>query len=1254
LIGLVLLYYFARKYHGISTQISSNHYYWTYGPTTILMVVVALWRQVDYTCRRITPWEELDNQQIKTQKSLLLDYVSPFLLNSLLRAIRYQHWSVVLSLVGFMLLKLITIFSTGLLVLSSTLMSDQGIQLQTSSIISAEYYCNYSSITCNYSSPSIDAYMEFLGILNDRLPYPSGTTSTSVFESIDLSKSIPEGAIITSTVPGFYPVFDCQVATVHDNAGFPTRDNFTFYGSTVSANPFNVSIGDQTWRVDGTGLLYCNPAVTTCSPRSVSTFDLSDIWAYPAQVPWLLAVTDVRYNQTVSRTLNESQLPENEIGTINITEWSARLEQVTAVLCTMNYSIEDTKLRIDTAQRGSDHFMVAEGPLSHSGAHLGRYTDRDLSSDYVELLMEVIPSAFPETSEYGPNIFDLISNLHAVEDSSSYLKPEVLMNVSARTFSMLAAQIASGSLRTSGKRNVTGSMEYFEDRLHVKSLSFWVMAIGLVVMLGITLSILKVGPRASLTQDPSSLASWACILASQSDLNQRLLNTGSMSNKALISKLSSLMSERAGDAYEHLRNPLGASLSDEDDPKELKRRQNITSHGRWQPLAAYTAFKVFSLVALCATITILAVLQRVSDIHNGIANVESSSTVAHSLSTYIPAAFMLLLATLCSSAYFAIILMSPYHYLSNQDANTQRTVLLDIGGTSSIAVIYKSLRRILMAPALISSASILSGFLTIVVSGLYTTMSVPLPRSVSVNQLDHFNTAWDSSATDNNAMTILNLLEHSNGTFPSFTYGELAMPAIEIAQNQDTISRALTHNNDLSLSVSMPVTRGSLSCTLISKDDFRVVENPYQANTDCQELSCGLGTAGTVPNTTFDVSARSASYCNLPGHFDEKSTVNYYLQLQYPINDYNGGIVSVPGCPSLAFSFGYFSSNSSLNYSNQDTTNKDNVTTFVCSQYLEESVANVHFLLPSLSIDASRPPVFNASNSRVVSTTQFDITTHLSQLSSYPFYSTGRPSDYSGQGGPALDTFTQIILFGTRGIPVQELMHPSNADRLIEAVQHIYRLYMAQAISANMRQNFSAAADASHSRSRMVARDGTGPIPLTATFLDPTRMRVVQNRPSAIVLEVLLVLILVLTVAAYGTTRLSGILPHNPCSIAGVMSLFAGSRLCDRKAGLLPDGAELWTEKEREEEFERWSFHLGWWGGDGDGEDWQRGEEGAMRFGIDVELEKELEEKDEGLEPPVARDWLGVVLPTDAGYGGYHIQSQTGPLIIHKPNSADT
>ena len=114
--ALVILWFANKHQNGFSTTLGTNHYAWTYGPTAILVVVLSLWRQVEYHCKLLQPWQELRKGSAEAERSMLLDYLSPLQVTSFVRAIRYHHTSVAVSIAGFTMLKAIVLVSTGLLV----------------------------------------------------------------------------------------------------------------------------------------------------------------------------------------------------------------------------------------------------------------------------------------------------------------------------------------------------------------------------------------------------------------------------------------------------------------------------------------------------------------------------------------------------------------------------------------------------------------------------------------------------------------------------------------------------------------------------------------------------------------------------------------------------------------------------------------------------------------------------------------------------------------------------------------------------------------------------------------------------------------------------------------------------------------------------------------------------------------------------------------------------------------------------------
>lgn len=154
---------------------------------------------------------------------------------------------------------------------------------------------------------------------------------------------------------------------------------------------------------------------------------------------------------------------------------------------------------------------------------------------------------------------------------------------------------------------------------------------------------------------------------------------------------------------------------------------------------------------------------------------------------------------------------------------------------------------------------------------------------------------------------------------------------------------------------------------------------------------------------------------------------------------------------------------------------------------------------------------------------------------------------------------------------MEELAGPQNVGRLINATNHLYQKHMAQAINLNMRTTDDS--------------DALGEI-FNATVVGST-FRLKQNAGPKLALQILLGIMTVGGGAAYLFTDMRHTLPHNPCTIAGTMSLLAGSEMLK----LLPEGAEYMSDKELEKKvFGKHRYSMGWFD---DGE-------GGMRFGIDI------------------------------------------------------
>lgn len=103
---LIALWRIVSTQNGLSLSLTSSHYAWTYGPTAVLIIVVSLWRQVDYYCKLTQSWREMTNKQANADQSVLLDYISTNRIISLFKSLHRGHFPVSLSITGFFFLNL--------------------------------------------------------------------------------------------------------------------------------------------------------------------------------------------------------------------------------------------------------------------------------------------------------------------------------------------------------------------------------------------------------------------------------------------------------------------------------------------------------------------------------------------------------------------------------------------------------------------------------------------------------------------------------------------------------------------------------------------------------------------------------------------------------------------------------------------------------------------------------------------------------------------------------------------------------------------------------------------------------------------------------------------------------------------------------------------------------------------------------------------------------------------------------------------
>lgn len=1197
-IVLVFLWRYSVQNDGFDL-LTSHAFYYNYGPTAVMVVVVAVWRQVDYHCKAIAPWSVLREAERGGAQNVLLDYVSPIQIVSLVNAIKAKHISVVSSIIGFLLLKLITLVSTGLFLINLFSTRESTIELLKTTTFDGSLYNETEFLTLNDPSIVYTAY----GILTRDLPVSEGVERELAYESFgtSVSSNITDMKV-AGNVQAVVPAFHCESAPV---IAILQPANVT---DQHPNDLLQLQFPECQLLGGGEGIpLYAlNPQTFVCPERQLSPL-VQRIECSTATDPnstenWqLLTLADLAYNQTI----------ENGTGmalgsSVQASSWSTAVRQLTGIACRSSYSVENVSVTYDYSQV-PPNITISRAPGA-TDLSLGGFNNSDLGRLFTGSLSaasgmfgSLLDGSYAE--EYPNTLFKIMAQL-ANGTYEDLLDEKTMIATAERVFQQVAVQIMKKNLLQQTSTPMVGQVTRSQHRLEINETSLWLMVSGFAIMIVLVVLVLLNLSYNVVQQNPEPIISTALLLKESKEFEKVILKGTGLSEKALAAEIkkrhfrTSMMENQSGVPTLTI-NVSGAV-------EESSQNNVHPSTVWWKPLSVRRVFVIGTFLLPLAIIGALEALQRRSDNDNGLTQIsDEASFSSKSLTHFIPALVMLLVATMFNSLDFTIAALAPYNALKAKERPIKSGVLSSVLGSTPPQALWVSIRNGYWAAVLTTTAALIGSVLTIVSSGLYTIEAVPTELGMQVQSIDRFNPIWTNSVlNDSGAAIITSLTESSNLRYPQYTHEELALPSLQVGLNQN-----LSGDSRVAMvEVKLPGMRASLNCTTASPSQFNVttffnskigasalVEATMALPEQCPFGGAGgnLTTIEFVQNFQFPSAANSSFIAKMldihVGPFDRiregsEGELSPNTQKDNP-----------EGCPSLAFIYGFADANDP---------SQNSVTTLMCYQVMQQVSATTTLRLPDLSIAAGSPPVVDESSAQVLTSDssgssaftyrlQVHMDTELSLFNQTEF-------DSSSIGSPPVDNFFQGVLFGKYPMPLTALSDPLSATDFKLAIQSFYRRYMAQAISANMRFP-TLAADATVLNGTLTFSDG--------------EFRVFQNRTSKIILQAFLGTMCVLGAVAVLCSTTREILPYNPCTIAGAAALWAGSTFCasnqtaaggTREGGMRDSNTPSVTEHQfgvpseaqirnnhgalEEDSVDERTFRLGWW----------EPEDGARRYGIDV------------------------------------------------------
>ncbi|KAM0322164.1 hypothetical protein ACHAQA_009653 [Verticillium albo-atrum] len=1200
-LATALLYHFSLENNGLSAQKQANHLGWKYGPTALLVVVAALWRQVDHSVKVLTPWKELKSGPSAAHKTLLLDYVSPLVPASLWRAFRNGHLVVVSTILCWLLILLTTVFSTGLLVLEPTAMVKDGVEIPIQSSFDAE----------GYGIPQLGpaAAQLYYAVNFQGLPYPMGTSADTVVPRIGLSE--PEAqANYSVTTRGAQIGFDCETLPIQN----ASETSLPWY-----------SINGMFWTINVT-TPECNitSAIVAAGPNSNHYVQRNGTQNYQGRMQDYTCNNGVEYSQlgsvlanyTEEQILNVS-MPHRVLLTmadLRFTPMDSRrsrpehiyMQNLTVALCTYNYTLDDFKVQslVDSGirtqavlqrvqRKGAPELEIPGLPTGMLGKSV-EYAARllDIGTGGVDFVLSTPVQSF----------FRLMTIKKNATTIGEFMDPDLLIAAASDVFKGIGTQLLgttalNPALTTTGE----GSVTFIEDRLHVTKLSAAMMCVflSLLTVLSIVVAIMR--PRDVVPREPGSMAATATVLASSPGLEKILLGLGSLRQRALAERLSMLKFQSI---YYNGPEPAFVIESVAAEPKLTQTDGSDTPSNWWRPLAGRPWFLALAILLPLCIIAALEALQRSSDKHDGLVGIGQSDPLL--FATYVPAVVAIGLAGMYSSFEAMTATFAPYSTLKKRNASPERSVTLSLVGKLAPHALLNALRTRHFNVAVILVANFVGGFLTIVISGLYSAIPIGNTRSLMLQQTDLFDlAAGNISLEDNQASAVASLIEYINLPSPKWTYEDLVFNSLQAIENPSD-GRLL---DEQPLSAEIPAVRANLDCSIIPSQDRHVqVFNMTSGLTVLPGMS-GVY-AGSPGELLLKVNTTLQSTCSQPlanATSVSKDWLQYFVVPDDGVTTHVGkasllgwfddsdmiawgdgatdtspgtgsgmGVGGIElgdsGCPSMAFTMGTIqATRTGRNETGRQFTVESDFATVVCYQRVEQVMTNVTFSAPSMLIDQLKPPIRNESTSKLLldpktNTTAFAYAANRLLLSiSNSLFANKTESNTTA----SLDAFSHALLSGRDAQPLEALSGEENVDNLRKAATRLYKTYMAQAISANMRG------------------DGDFLPAYEGTLTSSGGRRLHQNNGPKIALQAMLGVMVVCIIASRLLTTVEEVLPHDPCSIAGVATLLAGSDMVT-----MAEGSEWRDDGSLRSLFGGKTFGLDWWG------------IGAnRRFGVDVESE---------------------------------------------------
>ncbi|KAK8102758.1 hypothetical protein PG984_015904 [Apiospora sp. TS-2023a] len=1184
--GLVALFVISKRMHGLVAVTADHQPLWKFGPTAVLTACLALWAQVEFRTLMLMPWKVLITTGGDANTTVLLDYRSPWSLESLWMSLKFRHWPVSAAILGTLILQLSIVLSTGLLDLKYVDLEGPSVQMLV------EKRFNQSQLN-NYSIPRTDdaatPYDTFRGIVGSNLDYPLGTTPYHAYLPFNLTdgnvNSNASSVFLKAQVDVWSASLSCStILSQWEDDASHLQGNWS---KTINGTELTFThVPENEYYQGSYNLNLRNPECST----NMGFPGTSDIFQRSGFYTWLTDcqghdgvrfITSEDIRQPVD-TLRHALLLASDVyggkSTLTVTtcvpQAAYKLAQVQQPYNQVGKPAEVTIIQdYDTpTDLAWSVFTAFLKRLQLQLILYDQYQDWELPATNVSS-----SSDWSDPFLLGNSCdFFIFLNISTPNSMIDWTNPTVLESAIDRFYPAFVAQIVNTDFLTQYSQDITGSIVQNSPRLMVQTLTFALMTACMIAMSGLTMFLMIRAPGGVTPCDTSPLCGVIAILAENSHILDYFICKNPINIAREIRRQHARYIVHAGsdgaggnffflsrDEHEDTDSSATIQVMKQAPPRGIRAPANgqppsqeddrvlDNSRGWWRTWGTTPASKITTTLLLAIAIGIVQMLFSYSEEHRHISIVRVGDWVQLSW-TYLPGLTVVLLATLVETCNNSLRAAHPFILLRKGHASAEDVFFSELFGKVALHRLINAIRRGQTAIALISLSSLLTPFCTIAVSGIFSQERSQISVDVSgLTRLDGSQMGVNMVAQETwqRVIDMWPLVLDGTYHFPWTSEG-YAMPHVSLPGSETFTS------NKSSLQIQLDVLAPEVNCTWlprsaiaagsIPRDEKRLWITVNVTYPESLERSCSRDILDYMAQRRY-----AASYSK------EDVDMPFYLGAsEMPMTEVIGG---TQNCPFLFITLGYIPT---LGYPFPAA----HISHTVCELQYSTKRVDVDFSLPGFIVKSTRlsaPKDNNNGNMSQVRPVPSDFW--------YPILKTNwNPSDslnqiladkpqfsYGADFEPSHTIFDTFFRFLTRPKP-NNILNPESfsvgfRDSTLNAVIKIYERLLIH--TASIAMHFAPEENAPR---------------LQANVTDSPQMRVVQKRVPTRIIQGLLGTILLCNMAVFFVLDRDSdrLLPFPPTSIAAVANLVARARMIAPNPGgshassLVPPGSQWLSEED--------------------------------------------------------------------------------------------